>query len=132
MKLPNSLRATVSRTKVLGYLLDDSHPRGKSKAAFFRRHGFDPADPRSLEHELMRLAQENEVLFCTETDVWRPIRDRWLGSLVGGSQGRNPDRLVRGSRQRNPSIRDSTPCPPEKVKCLRGPKISQRPEVTLT
>ncbi len=79
MKLPNSLRATVSRTKVLGYLLDDSHPRGKSKAAFFRRHGFDPADPRLLEHELMRLAQENEVLFCTETEFGvRYVIDGWV------------------------------------------------------
>jgi hypothetical protein len=68
MKLPNSSLATVSRTKVLGYLLDDSHPRGRSKAAFFRRLGFDPADPRRLEDELMRLARENDVFLSTETE----------------------------------------------------------------
>ena len=31
MKLPNAHRATVSRAKILGYLLSDTHPRGKSK-----------------------------------------------------------------------------------------------------
>jgi hypothetical protein len=79
MRLPNSSLATVSRTKVLGYLLDDSHPRGRSKAAFFRRLGFDPADPRLLEDELMRLARENDVLLSTETEFGiRYVIDGWV------------------------------------------------------
>jgi len=83
MKLPNSLRATVSRTKVLGYLLDDSHPRGRSKAAFFRRLGFGPTDPRLLEDELMRLARENDVLLSTETEFGvRYVIDGWVVSPV--------------------------------------------------
>jgi len=83
MKLPNSLRATVSRTKVLGYLLDDSHPRGRSKAAFFRRLGLDPTDPRLLEDELMRLARENDVLLSTETELGvRYVIDGWVVSPV--------------------------------------------------
>ena len=79
MKLPNSHLAIVSRTKVLGYLLDDNHPRGRSKAAFFRRLGFDRAAPRPLEDELMRLARENEVLFCAETEFGvRYVIDGWV------------------------------------------------------
>ena len=79
MKLPNSHMATVSRTKVLGYLLDDSHPRGRSKAAFFRRLGFDPVGPWFLEDELMRLARENDVLLCTETEFGvRYVIDGWV------------------------------------------------------
>ena len=81
MKLPNSRLAVVSRTKVVGYLLDDSHPRGRSKAAFFRRIGFDPADPRLLEDELMRLARENDVLLSTETEFGvRYVIDGWVFS----------------------------------------------------
>jgi hypothetical protein len=81
MKLPHGHVATVSRIKVLGYLLDDSHPRGRSKAMFFRRLGFDPAEPRFLEEELMRLARENEVLLSTETEFGvRYVIDGWVVS----------------------------------------------------
>jgi hypothetical protein len=79
MKLPNSRLAIVSSTKVLGYLLDDSHPRGRSKAAFFRRLGFDPADLGLLEDELIRIARENDVLLSTETEFGvRYVIDGWV------------------------------------------------------
>ena len=92
MKLPNSSLATISRTKVLGYLLDDSHPRGRSKAAFFRRLGFDPADPRLLEDELMRLARENDVLLSTETECG--IRYVIDGSVLSPAAARADIRTV--------------------------------------
>jgi len=79
MKLPNSCLAVVSRTKVVGYLLDDSHPRGRSKAAFFRGRGFDAAAPRLLEDELLRLARENDFLLSTETEFGvRYVLDGWV------------------------------------------------------
>ena len=79
MYLPNASRAIVSRAKVLGYLLNDSHPRGKSKAVFFRRLGFDPADSQALEAELRRIAVENEIQSREETEFGaRFVIDGWI------------------------------------------------------
>ena len=79
MHLPNARRAFVSRAKVLGYLLNESHPRGKSKAVFFRRLGFGPSDPRGLEAELLRIAVETEIQSQTETEFGtRYVIDGWI------------------------------------------------------
>lgn len=40
MKLPNAEHAIVSEAKISDYLLSLTHPRGRKKAVFFRRHGF--------------------------------------------------------------------------------------------
>jgi hypothetical protein len=54
-------------------------PEGKIQSGFFRRLGFDPADPRLLEDELMRLARENDVLLSTETEFGiRYVIDGWV------------------------------------------------------
>jgi hypothetical protein len=40
MKLRNYEQAVVSESKITEYLLSDTHPEGKEKAAFFERFGF--------------------------------------------------------------------------------------------
>lgn len=38
--LPNAEKAVVPRAKIVGYLLSNTHPSGKSKAEFFSSFGF--------------------------------------------------------------------------------------------
>ncbi len=40
MKLPNVEQAAVTQTKIVDYLLSETHPDGRSKAAFFTSFGF--------------------------------------------------------------------------------------------
>ena len=47
MKLPNADIAFVHPDKIAEYLLNVSHPRGKSKAKFFTRRGFSVNDLKS-------------------------------------------------------------------------------------
>lgn len=84
MKLCNAHLATVPIDKIVGYLLSPSHPRGKSKATFFRNLGFDVAAPESLASELTRHAMENDVLYETATEFGvRYVVDGWIGSPSG-------------------------------------------------
>ena len=84
MKLPNAHLATVPIDKIVGYLLSPTHPRGKSKATFFRNLGFDESASESFAIELTRHAMENDVLHetVTEFDV-RYVVDGWIGSASG-------------------------------------------------
>lgn len=84
MKLPNTHLATVSIDKVVCYLLSRTHPRGKSKAVFFRNLGFDESAPESLATELTRHAMENDVLHETATEFGvRYVIDGWINSAIG-------------------------------------------------
>jgi len=84
MKLPNAHLATVSIDKVVGYLLSPTHPRGKSKAVFFRNLGFDESAPESLATKLTRHAMENDVLHETATEFGvRYVIDGWIDSAIG-------------------------------------------------
>ena len=42
MKLPNAEQAVATREKTAGYALSETHPRGGSKAKFFKDFGFHP------------------------------------------------------------------------------------------
>ena len=90
MKLPNGQRAVVSREKVVAYLLSPSHPAGMSKAAFFRRFGFDAEWWTGLERALLSHVLMNEVVE-TETTAYG-IKYTVDGPLET-PDGRNP--LVR-------------------------------------
>jgi len=57
MELPHADLAVVPPEKITQYLLNDAHPEGKTKAAFFRRLGFRPENPQILEAELLHLAR---------------------------------------------------------------------------
>jgi len=67
MKLPNSKVAYIPREKLLGYLLSETHPVGKSKAKFFRKLGFDETNVNKLEGSLLAFAYTNDVEEVKET-----------------------------------------------------------------
>jgi len=64
MSLPFVDQAVVSHTKLVEYLLNPDHPRGRGKAQFFIRLGFRREHPEVLRQALMRLAATAEM---TET-----------------------------------------------------------------
>ena len=47
--------------KITGYLLNDAHPEGSGKAAFFRHFGFRADQPDVLQAALLGLARTIEV-----------------------------------------------------------------------
>jgi hypothetical protein len=60
--LPEPASAVVDDRKVRSYLLSDSHPAGRAKAAFFRRFGFRASSWRNLRKALIEHAREAEVV----------------------------------------------------------------------
>ena len=67
MKLPNGAQAEVPEAKILGYLLSPTHRAGKSKAAFFGKHGFATWNWQVLARALRAHAIENKVSRGEET-----------------------------------------------------------------
>lgn len=67
MKLPGCDVATIPKDKIVGYLLSTTHRAGKSKAAFFEKHGFTVEDWRALEHALREHAARNPLSRTEET-----------------------------------------------------------------
>lgn len=65
--LPNANAAEVPENKVVGYLLSTTHTAGKSKAAFFGKHGFVVTNWQALARALREHAKENPVLKTDET-----------------------------------------------------------------
>lgn len=51
----------VARDKVLDYLLSESHPGGKGKAAFFQAMGFTRGEWEKLARELVDSARNGET-----------------------------------------------------------------------
>jgi hypothetical protein len=87
MKLPNADKLTIARAKVLDYLLAQTHPHGRHKAAFFIRFGFSRERWQILASALVRHAGAHEV---------GRVEDSRFGSryIVEGAieapDGRNP------------------------------------------
>ena len=61
MRLPGIERAEVSEAKIVKYLLSTTHRAGKSKAAFFMAHGFDPQRCKELDTALRQHVIDNEI-----------------------------------------------------------------------
>ncbi|MGH7796053.1 MAG: DUF6883 domain-containing protein [Candidatus Binatia bacterium] len=61
MRLPGIGKAEVNETKIVKYLLSTTHRAGKSKAAFFMAHGFDPQRWKDLDTALRQHAIDNEI-----------------------------------------------------------------------
>lgn len=61
MLLPNRNRAYVPESKLIEYLLSETHAVGKSKAKFFRSLGFDEANAAMLGQGLLSIAQTEAV-----------------------------------------------------------------------
>ena len=61
MKVPNYEQAIIKSDKLTKYLLNFEHPKGGSKAKFFKIHGYDLSNFEQLAKELIRIINENEV-----------------------------------------------------------------------
>jgi hypothetical protein len=61
MKLPLADEAEVPKAKIVLYLLNPEHRRGKGKARFFTSRGFSPENWRAMAAALRRHAAENEI-----------------------------------------------------------------------
>ncbi len=62
MKLPLADEAEVPRAKIVLYLLNPEHRRGKSKARFFVSRGFYADNWQAMAGALRRHAAENEIV----------------------------------------------------------------------
>lgn len=62
MKLPYADRAFVEPKKLIGYLLAHDHPEGGPKARFFASVGFTPGQAVLLNHALLEIARNGEVV----------------------------------------------------------------------
>ncbi len=87
MKLPNAERAVVPGNKVTRYLLSATHPQGRHKATFFKRHGFSTNSWHELAASLVRHAAEHDVAGVDRS----PFGTRYIieGDL-GSPDGRRP------------------------------------------
>ena len=61
MYLPNRENAFIPPEKLTQYLLSESHIAGRSKARFFRAHGFNDDNVHLLEQGLLLIGRHNEV-----------------------------------------------------------------------
>ncbi len=68
MKLPNFEQAFIAREKIADYLLSDSHPRGSTKAVFFKRFGFTQENWQVLAESLTEHAANYDAVFVAATD----------------------------------------------------------------
>ncbi len=66
-KLPNADLAIIDETKTIDYLLSSNHPAGRSKAAFFRRLGFEEGSSQQLRDALLEHARKSPVISVIET-----------------------------------------------------------------
>ena len=67
MKLPNSEKAYVPISKLIDYLLSETHITGKSKSKFFRMFGFNEANLEMLEQGLLAIAKTQDVVETNES-----------------------------------------------------------------
>jgi len=87
MALPNAQIARVDVEKIRDYLLCDTHPDGRCKAAFFLRFGFHLEVLKKMVEALRRHAIENPVI--SRVDSLYGVRYTVEGPLES-PDGRNP------------------------------------------
>jgi len=66
-KLPYADSAYIDLRKIGGYLLSEAHPRGRLKAAFFRRFGFSAGQPGVMAGALLNHARSHDLAGAVET-----------------------------------------------------------------
>ena len=62
MKLPNRENAYIPISKLIDYLLSETHITGKTKSKFFRLFGFDESNLDMLEQGLLAIAKTQDVI----------------------------------------------------------------------
>ena len=60
MSIPNAENAIVTRDKVDGYLLNDDHPDGGSKAIWFHSLGYEQENWQILANDLLEIARTGD------------------------------------------------------------------------
>lgn len=87
MKLPNRDKAIVAEAKIARYLLDLTHPVGRSKAVFFLAFGFIIEEWSVMADALIRHADEHDITKSEEAeDGLRYV----IEGLLHTPDGRNP------------------------------------------
>ena len=87
MALPHAGRCHVGREKILGYLLNVTHPQGWGKAQFFQSRGFTRENWTDFADALKRHAIENPVAETTRS----PHGIKYLVTChIETPDGRNP------------------------------------------
>lgn len=66
--LPNAYKASVDREKIIEYLLCESHPDGRAKAAFFTKFGFTIEQWEVLAESLRKHGMTNPVIKTVESE----------------------------------------------------------------
>ncbi|TAE61810.1 MAG: hypothetical protein EAZ89_00335 [Bacteroidetes bacterium] len=61
MKIPNNNKSFVADSKITDYLLSETHEKGKHKASFFKRFGFDIADIDNFKYSLIQHSIDREI-----------------------------------------------------------------------
>ena len=69
MKLPGIEGAIITRSKIVLYLLNDTHKEGKTKAKYFKSYGFTPEQWESFAQALYRHAAEYDVVTILDTET---------------------------------------------------------------
>jgi hypothetical protein len=87
LRLPNAKKARVERGKVVDYLLSESHPDGRSKAAFFLRFGFDQRHWHGLAEALRTHGAANEITRTETSDYGTRYT---VDGIIETPDGRNP------------------------------------------
>ena len=88
MKVPNCEQAIVKPEKLTKYLLNLAHPKGGSKAKFFKIHGYDLSNATELENEFMKILNENDVVDVLE--IGYGINYSVVGILKSKTYSNNP------------------------------------------
>ena len=61
MKLPNREKAYIPISKLIDYLLSETHITGKTKSKFFRLFGFNESNLEMLEQGLLAIAKTQAI-----------------------------------------------------------------------
>ncbi len=81
MKLPHGNRAVVDEQKVREYLLSESHPVGRFKAAFFRGLGFGRENWQEFRDAILPLAADGDAVEEESSEYGQKYRI--VGEIVG-------------------------------------------------
>lgn len=113
MKLPGAELAIVDQSKVVAYLLSESHPDGRSKAVFFSALGFSPHRWQTFARALREHGGAGEVASVSSSAYGKRYsvdgaietpdgRDPWIRTVWIIDSDRRVPRLVTAHPLRKP------------------------------
>ncbi len=56
------IKVKISNNKLENYLLSESHPQGRSKAALFQKFGFDLDNSEALKEKLLKIFRQGKLI----------------------------------------------------------------------